>query len=58
MPLTQVEPTDLALLDTELTPSATSSRISLHLEDVNGVDHGSLQEVPLQEVQVTAPENH
>jgi hypothetical protein len=51
--LTQVEPTDLVLLDTDLTPPAKSSRISLHLEDSNGVDRGSLQEV-----QVTAPENH
>jgi hypothetical protein len=53
IPLTQVEPTDLVLLDTDLTPPAKFSRISLHLEDSNGVDRGSLQEV-----QVTAPENH
>jgi hypothetical protein len=52
MPLTQVEPTDLVLLDTELAPPAKSSRISLHLEDLSGLDRGSLQEV-----QVSAPEN-
>ena len=53
MPLTQVDPTDLVQLDTELTPPAKSSRISLHLEDVNGLDRGALQEV-----QVSASENH
>ena len=53
MPLTQVDPTDLVQLDTELTPPAKSSRISLHLEDVNGLDRGALQEV-----QVNASENH
>src|ERR1700733_6178428 len=53
MPLTQVDPTDLVVLETELTPPGKSSRISLHLEDANGLDRGSLQEV-----QVMAPENH
>ncbi len=53
VPLTQVDPTDLVVLETELTPPAKSSRISLHLEDSNGLDRGSLQEV-----EVTAPENH
>jgi len=53
MPLTQVDPTDLVVLETELAPPAKSSRISLHLEDANGLDRGSLQEV-----QVMAPENH
>jgi len=53
MPLTQVDPTDLVVLETELTPPAKSSRISLHLEDSNGLDRGTLQEV-----QVGAPENH
>ncbi len=53
MPLTQVDPTDLVVLETELTPSAKSSRISLHLEDANGLDRGALQEV-----QVAEPENH
>jgi hypothetical protein len=47
MPLTQVDPADLVLLETELTPPAKASRISLHLEDGNGLDRGSLQEVPI-----------
>jgi len=53
VPLTQVDPADLVQLDTELTSPAKSSRISLHLEDANGLDRGALQEV-----QVNASENH
>jgi hypothetical protein len=53
MPLSQVDPSDLALLETELTPTAKPSRISLHLEDRNGLDRGALQEV-----QVGAVEKH
>jgi hypothetical protein len=53
MSLTQVDPADLVVLETELTPPARLSRISLHLEDANGLDRGSLQEVP-----VGAVENH
>jgi hypothetical protein len=52
-PLAQADPTDLVVLETELTPPAKSSRISLHLEDSNGLDRGALQEV-----QVSEPENH
>jgi hypothetical protein len=52
-PLSQVDPADLVVLETELTPSARTSRISLHLQDENGLDRGSLQEV-----QVGTAENH
>ncbi len=58
MPLTQVDPADLVVLEKELTPPAKPSRISLHLEDGNGVDRGSLQEVKVEEVQVVAVEAH
>ncbi len=63
MPLNQVDPADLVVLETELTTPAKTSRISLHLEDANGVDRGSLQEVRVQEVKVEggqagAAENH
>ena len=51
MPLTQVDPADLVVLETELTPPAKPSRISLHLEDGNGLDRGSLQEVPVSAVE-------
>jgi hypothetical protein len=50
MPLTQVDPTNLVALETELTPTAKASRVSLHLEDANGLDCGSLQEVKIEEV--------
>jgi hypothetical protein len=53
MPLTQVDPADPVLLEMELEPPAKPSRISLHLEDANGLDRGALQEV-----QVGGVENH
>jgi hypothetical protein len=43
--LTQVDPTDLVVLEAEITPPAKAARISLHVEDGNGLDRGSLQEV-------------
>jgi hypothetical protein len=52
-PLSPVDPTEIVQLDTELTPPANSTRISLHLEDANGLDRGTLQEI-----QVSASENH
>ncbi len=48
---TQVDPTELVVLETEITPPAKAVRISLHLEDGNGVDRGSLQEVPVVAVE-------
>jgi len=40
-----VDPTELVRLETEIAPAEKASRISLHLEDSNGLDRGSLQEV-------------
>jgi hypothetical protein len=51
MPLTQVDPAESVVLETELTPSSKPARISLHLEDANGLDRGSLQEVPVSAVE-------
>ena len=51
MPLTQVDPTELVVLETDLVPSAKPVRISLHLEDANGLDRGSLQEVHISGVE-------
>ena len=51
MPLTQVDPAELVVLETELTPSGKPARISLHLEDANGLDRGSLQEVPVNPIE-------
>jgi len=56
-PLMQVDPADLVVLDTELTPPAKTSRLSLHLEDANGLDCGSLQEVQVGEDPATV-ESH
>ena len=47
-----VDPTELVGLETEITPAEKPARISLHLEDWNGLDRGSLQEV-----RVDSPEN-
>jgi hypothetical protein len=51
MPLSQVDPADLVVMDTELTVAAKPARISLHLEDENGLDRGSLQEVGVSAVE-------
>jgi hypothetical protein len=48
--LADVDPVDLVSLETEIVPPGKPARISLHLEDRNGLDRGSLQEV-----QVGAP---
>jgi len=58
MPLAQVDPAELVVVETELTAPAKPSRISLHLEDGNGLDRGSLQEVKVEEVPAVAVEAH
>jgi hypothetical protein len=45
VPLGNVTPTEAVLLETEVTSSEKPARISLHLEDYNGLDRGALQEV-------------
>jgi hypothetical protein len=57
-PLAQVDPAELVVVGTELTAPAKPSRISLHLEDGNGLDRGSLQEVKVEEVPAVAVEAH
>jgi hypothetical protein len=41
----EVDPVDLVSLEKEIAPPGKPARISLHLEDWNGLDRGSLQEV-------------
>ncbi len=48
IPLEAVTPTNLVVLDTELSPPGKPTRVSLHLEDQNGLDRGALQEVPIR----------
>lgn len=45
MPVANVDPTEAMSLDTEIAPTEKPARLSLHLEDENGVDRGALQEV-------------
>lgn len=47
VPVVEVNPAEPVLLETEIAPSGKPTRLSLHLEDTNGVDRGSLQEVPV-----------
>jgi hypothetical protein len=48
LPLAEVSPTNLAVLDTEAAPQGEAMRVSLHLEDQGGLDRGALQEVPIR----------
>jgi hypothetical protein len=47
VPVINVDPAELVSLETEIDGSGKPARISLHLEDANGLDRGSLQEVPV-----------
>jgi hypothetical protein len=47
-PLADVSPTDLVVLDVESAPQGKPTRVSLHLEDQAGLDHGALQEVRIR----------
>jgi len=46
--LAEVNPSELAVLDTETTPEGKPARVSLHLEDQAGLDRGTLQEVVIK----------
>jgi hypothetical protein len=45
VPVAEVDPTQLVSLETQVDPPGKAARVSLHLEDWNGLDRGSLQEV-------------
>jgi hypothetical protein len=45
--LAEVSPTDLVALDMETAPKGKPMRVSLHLEDQEGLDRGVLQEVSI-----------
>ncbi len=47
VPVVDVNPVEPVSLEVEISPSGKPGRISLHLEDSNGVDRGSLGEVPV-----------
>jgi hypothetical protein len=46
--IAEVNPTELAALDSEVASQGKPARVSLHLEDQNGLDRGVLQEVPVR----------
>jgi hypothetical protein len=52
VPVMDVSPTEPIALETEISPPGKAARVSLHLEDENGLDRG-----PLQEVRVGSGEN-
>jgi hypothetical protein len=52
IPIVDVNPTEAVSLDKEVSFNGNAARLSLHLEDGNDVDRGSLEEVP-----VSMPEN-
>jgi hypothetical protein len=52
VPVIEVNPTEPILLQAEISADPKTTRVSVHLIDVNGVDRGSLEEVP-----VSATEN-
>ena len=43
----EVSPTEPVPLDTEIDPQGKPTRLSLHLEDSNGVDRGAVDEVEI-----------
>ncbi|HYA25399.1 MAG TPA: hypothetical protein VEF05_14640 [Terriglobales bacterium] len=47
-PIMEVNPAEPALVETDIVPPGKPARLSLHLEDENGVDRGSLGEVQVE----------
>ena len=52
LPIAEVSPADLFVLDMETAPEGRPVRVSLHLEDRRGLDRGALQEVPIKTVTI------
>ena len=48
LPVAEVSPSTLVVLDKDAAPEGKPARVSLHLEDQGGLDRGSLQEVPIR----------
>ena len=49
LPVADVNPIEPVSLETEIVPPGKPARLSLHLEDENGIDRGSLQELQVAE---------
>jgi hypothetical protein len=52
LPVAAVNPSEPVVLETEVSPPGKPARLSLHLEDENGLDRGSLQEVKIEGVEI------
>jgi hypothetical protein len=50
MPVAEVDPVDLASLAIEIPAAGNPGRVSLHLEDKNGMDRGALGEVRIETI--------
>ncbi len=50
VPVSDVEPVDLASLSAEISPTGKPARVSLHLEDKTGLDRGALGEVAIEAI--------
>ncbi|HSS98465.1 MAG TPA: hypothetical protein VLK33_15620 [Terriglobales bacterium] len=48
VPVANVTPTELVVLDQEISSPGKPARVSLHLEDQSGLDRGAFQEIPIQ----------
>jgi hypothetical protein len=47
VPVVDVDPAEAVSLNAEIAPPGKPARLSLHLEDQNGLDRGPLQEIPV-----------
>jgi hypothetical protein len=47
LPVSNVDPAELVWFETEIDASGKPARVALHLEDANGLDRGTLQEVSI-----------
>jgi hypothetical protein len=52
LPVAAVNPSEPVVLETEVSSPGKPARLSLHLEDENGLDRGSLQEVKIEGVEI------
>jgi hypothetical protein len=48
VPVAEVTPAELVKLNVEAATEGKPTRVSLHLEDQNGLDHGALEEIPVR----------
>ena len=52
VPVANADPVELVTLESEIAPPGKPGRVSLHLEDSNGLDRGALGEVRVEPAEV------